>query len=193
MNTKHGPKSKGKAIQSEAATKGKRVAKVAPNPEAVDDAAGIEGDAPASNDTPAGADVPVEDAEPIEETPEAAPAPKRKRDMSVDDLRAEYLRVVGRETGSADRRYLLWKISEAAKGKITIGAVEKRAPRDKTTLQTLPLTLPRETTRLLDAAVAASGAKSRSAFIRAALIEKLRAIGSADAVAAAVALAAEAG
>ena len=55
------------------------------------------------------------------------------------------------------------------------------------------MTLLRETTRLLDAAVAASGAKSRSAFIRAALVEKLRAIGGADADAAADALAGEAG
>ena len=57
--------------------------------------------------------------------------------------------------------------------------------------QVLPLGLLRETTRLLDAAVAASGTKSRSAFIRAALIEKLRAIGCDEAVAAADALAAE--
>lgn len=194
MSTKHGPKGKGKANQGKGATKGKRVAKTAPIPETVaDDAADTEADAPASDDTPEGTYVPVEDAAPIEETPEAAPAPKRKRDMSIEDLRAEYLRVIGRETGSTDRRYLLWKISEAAKGKITIGAVEKHAPRDKATLQTLPLTLPRDTTRLLDTAVAASGAKSRSAFIRAALIEKLTAIGSDDAVAAADALATEAG
>jgi len=53
------------------------------------------------------------------------------------------------------------------------------------------LTVLRELTRLLDAAVAASGAKSRSAFIRAALIERLRAIGGADSVAAADALAGE--
>ena len=58
--------------------------------------------------------------------------------------------------------------------------------------QVLPLGLLRETTRLLDAAVAATGTKSRSAFIRAALIEKLRAIGGTDAEAAATALQAEA-
>jgi hypothetical protein len=194
MSTKNGPKSKGKAIQGKAAVKGKRVTKVAPIPEAVvNDAAGSDTDAPAADDTLVSAGTPVEDAAPIEQTPEAAPAAKRKRDMSIEDLRAEYVRVVGRETGSTDRRYLLWKLSEAAKGKITVGAIEKRAPRDKTTLQTLPLNLLRETTRLLDTAVAASGAKSRSAFIRAALVEKLRAIGDAEAVAAAEALAAEAG
>jgi Arc/MetJ-type ribon-helix-helix transcriptional regulator len=57
----------------------------------------------------------------------------------------------------------------------------------------LPIGLLRETTRLLDGAVKAGGFKSRSAFIRTALIEKLRAIGGDEAVAAADALAGEAG
>jgi len=157
-----------------------RTARTAPcyGPIPVDEAATdstTETDAPA--DTPAPA--------------ETEPAPKRKRDMSIEDLRAEYLRVIGRETGSTDRRYLLWKLSEAAKGKITVGAIEKRAPRDKADKQDLPLGLLRETTRLLDIAVNASGVKNRSAFIRAALVEKLRAIGGADADAAADALATE--
>ncbi len=192
MSTKHVPKGKGKAIQGKAATKSKRVAKAAPIPEAVaDDAAGTEADAPASDDTPAGADVPFEDAAPIEETPEAAPAPKRKRDMSVEDLRAEYLRVIGRETGSTDRRYLLWKISEATKGKITIGAVEKRAPRDKTATQVLPLGMERTVVAKLDAAWKALGFKSRMAFIRDAMVAYLRDQEGADATAAADAIEAE--
>jgi hypothetical protein len=73
------------------------------------------------------------------------------------------------------------------------GPIEKRPAREKADMQVLPLGLLRETTRLLDAAVKAAGVKNRSAFIRAALIEKLRAIGGADADAAADALAAEAG
>lgn len=71
--------------------------------------------------------------------------------------------------------------------------IETRPPRDKAAIQVLPLGLLRETTSLLDAAVAASGAKSRSAFIRASLIEKLRALGTNEALTAADALAAEAG
>ncbi len=53
--------------------------------------------------------------------PEAAPAeatePPRPRGrfaaMSVEELQAKYLEVVGRATGSDDRRYLIWKIREA--------------------------------------------------------------------------------
>ena len=197
MSTKHGPKGKGTESKGKAAAKGTRVAKTATAPEAVvedatgeagaDDAPAIEVEASAVDDTPIDADAPVEDAAATE------PASKRKRDMSIDDLRTEYARVIGRETGSTDRRYLLWKLSEASKGKIPVGPVQKRAPRDKANMQVLPLGLLRETTRLLDAAVKASGVKNRSAFIRAALIEKLRVIGGPDADAAADALAGEVG
>jgi hypothetical protein len=88
--------------------------------------------------------------------------------------------------------YIACKCSQARNGRITVGAIEKRPARPEGSQQVLPLTLLRETTRLLDAAVAASGAKSRSAFIRTALIEKLQAIGGTEATAAADALVTEA-
>lgn len=124
-------------------------------------------------------------------TEEAAPAPKRKRDMSIEDLRAEYLRVIGRPTGSTDRRYLLWKLSEAAKGKITVGAIEKRAPRDKAEMQVLPLGMERTVVAKLDAAVKALGFKSRTAFLRDAMVAYLRDQEGAEACAAADAIEAE--
>ena len=112
MNTKHGPKATTKNTgKGKAAGKGKRVAKAAPAPEAVvedvadeaivDDAPVTEAEAPAVDEIPIDADVPVEEAG----AATTEPTPKRKRDMSIDDLRAEYLRVIGRETGSTDRRY----------------------------------------------------------------------------------------
>lgn len=177
MSTKHGTK-KGTKVGNQGAkgkgrAAGKRVATETPAPEAI-----VEEEVPVE-----AVEVPIEDA---------APAPKRKRDMTIDELQAEYLDVVGRPTTSTNRGYLYWKMAQARKGRITVGAIEAHAPRDKGALQVLPLGLLRETTRLLDAAVAASGAKSRSAFIRAALVEKLRAIGGADAHAAADALSGEA-
>ncbi len=189
MSMKNGPKSKGKAIQGKTAVKGKRVKKAVSIPEAaLNDAAETEGDAPAGDDTPAGAGAPVENVVEVKE-----PAPKRRRDKSIAELQAEYLEAVGRPTSSTNAAYITWKCSQARKGRITVGAIEKRPSHPEGSQQVLPLTLLRETTRLLDAAVAASGAKSRSAFIRAALIEKLRAIGGAEALAAADALATEAG
>jgi hypothetical protein len=181
MNTKHGAKATTKNTgKGKAAGKGKRVAKAVPAPEAVvedvaeeaivDDAPVTEAEAPAIDETPADADVPVEEAGATGEA-----APKRKRDMSIDDLRAEYLRVIGRETGSTDRRYLLWKISEAGKGKITVGPVEKRAPRAKEDIQVLPIGMLRTTVAALDAAVANLEYKNRSMLIRDALVAFLRA------------------
>ena len=197
MSTKNGPKNKGTTSKGKTTAKSaKRVAKAAPAPEAVveetardavaDDAAGTAADAPAGDDNPIDADTSVENAAATMEA-----APKRKRDMSLAELQSEYLAVVGRPTSSTNRGYIYWKMAQARKGRITVGAIERRPARDKADQQVLPLTLLRETTRLLDAAVAASGAKSRSAFIRAALIEKLRTIGSPDSIAAADALAGE--
>ena len=93
-------------------------------------------DALAGDDTPIDTDAPVEEAGATVE-----PTPKRKRNMTIENLRAEYARVIGRETGSSDRRYLLWKMSEAGKGKIPVGPVQKRAPRAKAEMQVLPLGL----------------------------------------------------
>ncbi len=196
MSTKHGPKGKGTENKGKAAAKGTRVAKAAPVTEAIveetagdavaDDAAGTEADAPAGDDAPIDADAAVEDAAATTEA-----TPKRKRDMTIEELQAEFRRVIGRDTNSADRRYLLWRLSAGGLRRSPVGPIEKRAPRDKADMQVLPLGLLRETTRLLDVAVKASGVKNRSAFIRAALVEKLRAIGGADADAAADALATE--
>src|SRR5690606_34561140 len=41
--------------------------------------------------------------------------------LTIEELQARYLDVVGRPTGSADRGYLVWKIREAMKGKVPTG------------------------------------------------------------------------
>ena len=195
MSTKHGPRNTGKQNQGKAVVKGKRVAKAAPATEAIveetagepiaDDVAATEVEVPAGDETPVNADAPVEDAVATTE-----PTPKRKRDLTIEELQVAYEATYGHPTGSTDRPYLLWRLSPAGQRR-SASKGPRRAAREKADQQVLPLTLLRTTTTLLDAAVAASGAKSRSAFIRAALIEKLRAIGGSDAAAAADALAAE--
>lgn len=188
MNTKHGTKkgTKGgnQSVKGKSRAAGKRLATTASAPEPV-----IEEEAPVAATEDA---IPVENDAPAAETLADA-APKRKRDMTIEELQALYLEVVGRTTTSTNRSYIAWKCAQARKGRIPVGPVEKRPVRPAGSQQVLPLTLLRETTRLLDAAVAASGARSRSAFIREALIERLRAIGGPDAAAAANALASEAG
>ena len=113
-------------------------------------------------------DAPVEDASATTE-----PTPKRKRDMTIDDLRAEYERVIGRPTASDNRGYLLWKLAEARKGRIPVGPVNRRAARPKEAMQVLPLGMARDTVAKLDAAVKAMGYKSRMAFIRDAMVARL--------------------
>ena len=193
MSTKHGPKGKGTESKGKAAAKGSRVAKAAPAPKAVveetagepiaDDAAGTEADAPAGDEPPIDAGAPAEDAAATTE-----PTPKRKRDLTIEELQVAYEATYGHPTSSTDRPYLLWRLSPAGQRRSATKG-PRRPAREKADQQVLPLTLLRTTTTLLDAAVAGSGAKSRSAFIRAALIEKLRAIGGSDADAAADALA----
>jgi hypothetical protein len=177
MSTKHKPK--GKGSKGKATSKGKHAVKAVPAPEVVDEEVKSETQVD---------DVPVAETA-VDMTTEATS--KSKRDMTIEELRAEYLRVIGRETDSTDRRYILWKLNEAAKGKIKIGPVEKRPARDKADMQVIPISLLRETTRLLDAAIKAAGIKSRSAFVRTAMIDKLQGIKSTESENAADALAAE--
>ena len=48
--------------------------------------------------------------------------------LSVEELRLRYVEVIGRDTSSTNKAYLVWKLREAAKGKIPIG------PRQRTTV-----------------------------------------------------------
>jgi len=143
---------------------------------------------------------PVTDGTTGTDAPADAPAPSKVmpsrkpwRLMAPEELQEAYRLAVGRETTSVDPAYIAWKCYQARKGRITVGAIERRTACPVGSEQVVPLTLLRETTRLLDAAVGASGAKSRSAFIRAALVEKLRTVGGPEANAAADVLAGEAG
>ena len=136
-------------------------------------------------EAPAG--TPVEDAGAT-----AEPVEKAKRVVrSIEELQALFLQVVGRATTSTHRGYLLWKVSEARKGRVPVGPIARRAARPKEEMQVLPLGMARETVAKLDAAVKASGFKNRMGFIRAALVAMLRQDSSPDALTAAAAIEAE--
>jgi hypothetical protein len=185
MSTKH--KTKSKESKGKVTSKGKRAVKATPAPKVV--AEEVESERIADDTT--GTEVPAANETPEDTTTEEAP--KSKRNKTIEELQAEYLRVIGHETDSTDRRYLMWKLNEAAKGKVKVGPVQRCPARNKADMQVIPISLLRETTRLLDAAIKAAGIKSRSAFIRAAMIEKLRMIGGTEAEAAANAIVIEIG
>jgi hypothetical protein len=100
--------------------------------------------------------------------------PPRRYPPTIDQLRARYEQIVGRPTGSRDRRYLLWKIARAARGKVTAGPLASRkvGPRTAVTLR-----FDKEAARAMDAAWKRRKGASRMEFVRRAIHRELVAMG----------------
>ena len=103
--------------------------------------------------------------------------------MSVEELRAKYLEVVGRPTGSDSRAYLVWKIREAEKGRVPVGPRRSREG-ESTEMKTLPVRLAADAVARMDAAWRERGISSRTEFFRQALGHYLAHVGAAEAAAA---------
>jgi len=110
-----------------------------------------------------------------DQAPAAAGAAPTKRGalskLSVEELQALYKEVVGRETGSSNSSYLIWKIREARNGRIRVGPARTREPRGPQ--QVLSVRVDEDAVELLDAAWRKHGARSRNDFV-------LRALGRND-------------
>jgi hypothetical protein len=103
-----------------------------------------------------------EDSSPDEETP--------LRKLSIPELQARYHEVVGRPTGSSHRRYLIWKIREAQKGRVPVGPRTRRSPGEPAPeYKILPFRMEAEVVDRLDAARERMGLKSRMDLFRHAL------------------------
>jgi len=89
----------------------------------------------------------------------------KPRHLNVEQLRRAYEIAVGRTTGSTDRGYLVWKIREALKGNITVGAIERKTTSSSDQMA-LPFRVARDDVPTLDAAWEALGFKSRMDFLR---------------------------
>jgi len=128
----------------------------------------------------------VATTEPATPTASDAPKPPRGRfaTMTVEELQTKYLEVVGRSTGSDDRRYLIWKIREAEKGRINVGP-RKTRERDGEPLEVkiLPLRLEADVADKMDEAWRAKGIKNRMEFFRGAIGHYLAHLGARDAAA----------
>lgn len=102
-------------------------------------------------------------------------------DLTVEELKTAYRAEIGRDTGSIDRGYLIWKIREARKGRIKVGRVE-RTQRDPAAPQkVMPVRLVEAAVARMDEAIAAAGYSTRLSFIREALAEKLERLGAGEA------------
>ena len=104
--------------------------------------------------------------------------------LFIDELRTRYTEVVGRPTGSDHRGYLIWKIREAMKGKVTVGAVKQGAKGTGKVAKVIPLSLDVDAVVALDGARVRLGFSSRNAMIREAVAGLLEAKGEGEAAAA---------
>ncbi len=143
-----------KITEVEAANaKAKATAKAGPRPRATRRNPSAPATAPTdeiSDTTPAAADA----------SPETDVKARHKwASMSTEDLQAKYLATVGRATESDDRGYLIWKIREAANGKIRTGPSVRRANGEPTTPVTMRIA--DETLAALDEVWRRRGYRSR--------------------------------
>jgi hypothetical protein len=114
---------------------------------------------------------------------ESVPSKPRGRfaSMTIEELQTKYLEVVGRSTGSDDRRYLVWKIREAEKGRINVGPRKTRAREgEPLDVKILPLRLEADVADKMDEAWRSKGIKNRMEFFRGAIGAYLTQLGARD-------------
>ncbi|ACY13352.1 hypothetical protein [Haliangium ochraceum] len=106
-------------------------------------------------------------------------APRKLTKLSVAELQQVYAETVGRPTGSSHKRYLVWKIREAQKGRVRTGPVTRGRPAGEPGAEhkILPLRMEAETVDALDEAWRRHGLKSRMDFFRHALGSYLTSLG----------------
>ena len=97
-----------------------------------------------------------------DDTPQDKPLSK----LSIPELQAKYTEVVGRETGSSHRGYILWKIRQAQKGRIPVGPRRQRAAGDAGNFKVLPLRMEADLVTQLDEARERLGLPSRMELFR---------------------------
>lgn len=101
-------------------------------------------------------------------SPETGDATETKLSkLPIAELQARYLEVVQRPTASVHRRYLIWKIREAQKGRIPVGPQgSRRADGEALDFKVLPLRMEADLVAKLDEARERLGLKSRMELLR---------------------------
>lgn len=128
-------------------------------------------------------DEPAEDPAPANDQP-AADAPRTKgafAGLTLDDLRARYLQVFGKETKSTSRSYLEWRLRLSERGLSRSQVQGKGRPNGQPVeMQILPLRVRKAAVEPLDQAAVALGFASRNAMILEAIEKLLDAVGAAS-------------
>jgi hypothetical protein len=110
---------------------------------------------------------------------EPAAATEKLSKLDVPELKARYLEVVGRPTGSTNKAYLIWKIREAKKGRIPVGP-RRSTRREGVTFKVLPLRLEADLVEKLDEVRKCQGLRSRVELFRKSLQTFLASVGEND-------------
>lgn len=98
--------------------------------------------------------------------------------LDVDTLRDRYNEIVGRATGSTDKRYLIWKIRQAEKGKIPVGPIPgRRGDGAEHDYKILPVRMESDLVKKLDEAWQRQGLKNRMELFRRSLQTYLASVG----------------
>jgi hypothetical protein len=97
----------------------------------------------------------------------------------VPELQVKYREIVGRDTGSTNSAYLVWKIREAQKGRIPVGP-RRNAHREGVTFKVLPIRMEPDLVDKLDEAWKRQGLHSRMELFRKSLHAFLANAGEAD-------------
>lgn len=119
-------------------------------------------------------EAPDEAAQQTEETPEVAGGEAsdateiKLSKLPIPELQARYIEVVKRPSSSVHRRYLIWKIREAQKGRVPVGprGNSRRADGEPLDFKVLPLRMDAELVAKLDEARERLGLKSRMELLR---------------------------
>jgi hypothetical protein len=139
--------------------------------------------------------VPVPETDPDWDPIDAIGAAPLRRDMTIEDLAAEYEAIYGHEPKSENRRYLLWRLSAGGMSRCKAGIPRAERSHEAIPHKVIPFTVRAETCEKLDKAIAVMTGGSRMAFLRGAILAALRAAEVPDSAidAAILALSAECG
>lgn len=107
---------------------------------------------------------------------EAAIIGEKIAKLEVPALQSKYLEVVGRPTSSVNKAYLVWKIRQAQRGKISIGP-KKRGERAERIYKILPVRMESALVEKLDEAWQRQGLKNRMELFRRSLQTYLASVG----------------
>lgn len=123
----------------------------------------------------------IQSDEPAETDDDSSEEETSLTKLDVDALRERYNEIVGRTTGSTDKRYLIWKIRQAEKGKIPVGPIPgRRGDGVERDYKVLPIRMEADLVEKLDEAWKRQGLKSRMELFRKSLASYMASVGEDD-------------